>query len=220
MNTQCNILIVDDHPMTVEAYMSLISNSLQTLDIQFFTANTCESAYELITSSTQEFDMAFVDINLPPFETMRIQSGIDLAVLLRNYYPNCKIVMLSMHSEPVIVNEICNRIQPEGFISKSDINFSSFSEICLKIIENEQYYSTSIQEAQKQMTASNLKWDEYDIKILQMIAQGFKTNELTAIVPLSLSAIEKRKSRLKKQLIFEKGSDKDLLEACKKMGLI
>jgi DNA-binding NarL/FixJ family response regulator len=220
MKVICKVLIIDDHPMTVDAYMNLVSASLSHLDVIFFTANSCESAFNLISSNENQFDVAFIDINLPPFETMKIHSGIDLGILVRATHPECKIVMLSMHSEPVIVDEIRMAINPEGFISKSDIDFNSFSEICLKIINDEQYYSESILEAQQQLALVNLKWDEFDIKIVQLIAEGFKTNELPDIISLSLSAIEKRKSRLKKQLIFEKGSDKELIQACKKMGLI
>jgi DNA-binding NarL/FixJ family response regulator len=220
MKVICNVLIIDDHPMTVDAYINLISASLSDFDLSFFTANSCESAYKLISSKENSFDMAFVDINLPPYEPMKLHSGVDLAVLIRSTYPKCKIIMLSMHSEPVIVNEIRMAIDPEGFISKSDIDFNSFSEICLKIINNEQYYSESILEAQQQLALANLKWDEFDVKIVQLIAEGFKTNEIPDIISLSLSAIEKRKARLKKQLIFEKGSDKELIQACKKMGLI
>jgi len=220
MKVICKVLIIDDHPMTVDAYMNLVSASLSHLDVIFFTANSCESAFNLISSNENQFDVAFIDINLPPFEAMKIHSGIDLGILVRASHPECKIIMLSMHSEPVIVNEIRMAINPEGFISKSDIDFNSFSEICLKIINDEQYYSESILEAQQQLALANLKWDEFDVKIVQLIAEGFKTNELPDIISLSLSAIEKRKSRLKKQLIFEKGSDKELIQACKKLGLI
>ena len=220
MATNINVLIIDDHPMTVDAYVNLVKSSLFHLDITFFTADSCESAYNLIVEKSIYFDIAFLDINLPPYDEKKIHTGIDLGVLIRSTFPECKIIMLSMHSEPVIVNEICSVINPEGFISKSDINFSSFSEICIKIIANEQFYSSSIREAICQFKLANLDWDSYDLKIIQLIAEGYKTIELPEIISLSLSAIEKRKSKLKKQLIFEKGSDKELIQACKQMGLI
>lgn len=220
MKVICNVLIIDDHPMTVDAYINLVSASLSHLDINFFTANSCESAYNLISSNENQFDIAFVDINLPPYEVMKIHSGIDLGILVRATHPECKIIMLSMHSEPVIVDEIRMAIDPEGFISKSDIDFNSFSEICLKIMNDEQFYSKSIVEAQQQLLHINMHWDEYDIKIIQLLADGFKTNEIPDLISLSLSAVEKRKSRLKRRLIFEKGSDKELIQTCKKLGLI
>ena len=220
MKKKISILIIDDHPMTVDAYVSIIESSMEDFELNFLIAHDCKSAYHHIINTSVEINVAFVDINLPPYPEKKLQSGVDLAVSLRRHHPQCAIVMLSMHSEPVIVNEICMAVNPEGFVSKSDINFSSFGTICRKIVNDEIYFSPSILEAREQLTLKNLKWDEYDIKILQLIAQGFKMSEMAEMVPLSLSSIEKRKSKLKKQLIFEKGSDKELIDACKNLGLI
>ena len=70
------------------------------------------------------------------------------------------------------------------------------------------------------MIQQNINWDEYDTKILQYIAEGYKTSQLTKLIPLSLSAIEKRKSNIKKQLLFEIGHDKELIEIAKSKGLL
>lgn len=87
------------------------------------------------------------------------------------------------------------------------------------ITKKESYYSKTIVEAQKEFAIKNIKWDEHDSKILQLIADGVKTKDLPHYIPLSLSTIEKRKANLKKQLIFQGGSDADLIERVKKMGL-
>jgi DNA-binding NarL/FixJ family response regulator len=87
------------------------------------------------------------------------------------------------------------------------------------IIKKEFYYSKTIIEAQKEFVMKNINLDKYDCKILQLIADGLKTKDLTRYIPLSLSAIEKRKANLKKQLIFKGGSDAELIERIKKMGL-
>ena len=55
---------------------------------------------------------------------------------------------------------------------------------------------------------------------MYLIAEGFKTKDLPKYIPLSLSAIEKRKASIKKQLILESGSNKELLDSAKSLGLI
>ena len=75
-------------------------------------------------------------------------------------------------------------------------------------------------EAQKEFVVKNIHWDEHDSKIVQLIAEGLKTKDLVNYIPLSLSTIEKRKANLKRQLIFEGGSDAELIERVKKMGLL
>ena len=73
---------------------------------------------------------------------------------------------------------------------------------------------------QKVFVVKNIHWDEHDSKIVQLIAEGLKTKDLVNHIPLSLSTIEKRKANLKRQLIFEGGSDAELIERVKKMGLL
>jgi hypothetical protein len=53
-----------------------------------------------------------------------------------------------------------------------------------------------------------------------LISQGVKTVNLPNYIPLSMSAIEKRKANIKDQLLKEKGSDKDLIEIAKKLGFL
>ena len=125
-----------------------------------------------------------------------------------------------MHNEPLWVNQIYKGINPEGFIAKSDLNYKCFPDIFQSIEKNEVYFSQSIKWSQKIIIQKNINWDDYDSKILQFIAQGIKTNNLPNFIPLSLSAIEKRKANIKKQLILDNGSDKDLIDVAKNLGFI
>jgi DNA-binding NarL/FixJ family response regulator len=45
MNKTLNLLIVDDHPMIIEAYASIISTNLKNYFINFHKATNCEIAY-------------------------------------------------------------------------------------------------------------------------------------------------------------------------------
>jgi hypothetical protein len=53
-----------------------------------------------------------------------------------------------------------------------------------------------------------------------LIAQGIKTINLPDFIPLSLSSIEKRKANIKKQLILNSGTDKELIDVAKNMGFL
>lgn len=219
-----NILIVDDHPMTVDSYVNLLSNSEFQKDIPvFIKSHTCEDAYNKIIfqqNQNNNLDFALLDINLPPYKKLNISNGIDLALLVREKFKNCKIVLLTMHSEPLTVDKIIKSVKPEGFISKSDINFELFPVICKKIMEGETVLSETIVESQRDLFKKNINWDNHDNQILILISQGVKTVNLPNYIPLSMSAIEKRKASIKDQLLKEKGSDKDLIEKAKKLGLL
>lgn len=218
------ILIVDDHPMTVDSYTNLLSyDDFQKNEPSFIKSYNCEDAYNKINfqqKKNAKIDFALLDINLPPYKEHNIFNGIDLALLIREKFPNCKIVLLTMHSEPLTVDKIIKGIKPEGFISKSDINFELFPIICKKILEGDIFRSNTIIESQRELFKRNINWDNHDNQILTLISQGVKTVNLPEYIPLSMSAIEKRKANIKDQLLMGKGSDKDLIEKAKKLGLL
>jgi DNA-binding NarL/FixJ family response regulator len=218
------ILIVDDHPMTVDSYINLLSEAnYKQKKVNFIKSYNCEEAYrEINFRSTQNkaIDLALLDISLPPFKEQNINNGIDLALLLRKKNANCKIILLTMHSEPLTVDKIIKEIKPEGFIAKSDINFELFPTIIKKIFEGGTFHSQTIIESQRNLFKKNINWDIHDNKILLLISEGVKTINLPNYIPLSMSAIEKRKANIKDQLLQGKGSDKDLTEKAKSLGLL
>ena len=218
-----NILIVDDHPINVESYASIIATTDPTKDAKLHLAFDCKQAYEIIAgfkNSGKIMDMAFIDISLPPYEEKELFSGDDVAALIQDYFPKCKIIIISMYNEPAWVDSIIRRIKPQVFIAKSDINFGIISKILEDIHNNQLYYSQTIVEAQNKIPVQNFDWDKHDKKILELLAKGVMTKDLPNFIPLSLSTIEKRKNNLKKQLLFKKGTDIDLLNNAEKAGIV
>jgi hypothetical protein len=55
---------------------------------------------------------------------------------------------------------------------------------------------------------------------LYLLSQGIKTKSLLEHIPLSMSAIEKRKKQLKMLFSVEDGKDETLLEMAKEKGFI
>ncbi|MEP6803696.1 MAG: response regulator, partial [Flavobacterium sp.] len=189
----------------------------------FLKSYNCEDAHNKINFQLKQnlkIDLALLDINLPPYKELKIESGADLAVIIRKKNPTCKIILLTMHSEPLTVDKIIKEINPEGFIAKSDINFELFPIICKKIMDDEIYRSPTIVQSQRDLFKKNINWDNHDNKILTLICQGVKTVNLPNYIPLSMSAIEKRKANIKGQLLMGKGSDRDLIGKAKKLGLL
>lgn len=221
--TPSTFLIVDDHPMAIDGYINLITTSESNSDILFYTAYDLETAYKHyanIIASDIVLDFAFLDVNLPSFPKQNLFTGVDLAFLIRTSFPQCKIVFITMHSEPLWVNKIIDSINPEGFISKNDINFRTFPDAYNAIVLGDRIYSPSIQEARKNLQVNNLSIDQYDSKILLLLSEGKKTVSLPEFIGLSLSAIEKRKAGLKQRLLFHGASDEELIQTARNLGLI
>ena len=134
--------------------------------------------------------------------------------------PQCKIMMLTMHSELVKINNIVKDINPEGLMIKNDLTFDELLFAFDKILNGDSYYSESVLEFIRMSQYDYIQVDIYDKKILYYLSKGIKTNELTSYIPMSLSAIEKRKIHLKEILDVKGGTDVELIYEAKYKGLI
>lgn len=226
MQQDLNILIVDDHPMTVNGYINVLSEEkFEGYNLVFTKALDCEEAYRLITESNESgkpFDIAYLDLSLPPYPDKNIFSGFDLGLLIRNTLPECIIIILTMHSEAALVDRLIKEINPQGILCKSDIDIDEFLNAFKIVFENgDTYLSNKIVKSLKEKVFDNFKLDSYDKQILMRLSEGILTKNIPNYVPLSLSAIEKRKARMKNMLLQGKGGDDyELIEAIKKIGII
>lgn len=219
MKRDLNILIVDDHPMTVNGYINVLSEEeIEGYNLIFTKALDCRQAYDLIT--TQKFDIAYLDLSLPPYEEKNISSGLDLGVLLRETQPECIVIILTMHSESALVDRLIKEINPQGILCKSDIDIDEFVNAFKIIFTGEIYRSNKIVKSLKDKDFDKYALDNYDRQILMRLSEGILTKNIPNYVPLSLSAIEKRKAHLKNMFLDNGGDDHDLIEATKKIGII
>lgn len=217
------VLVVDDHPFTSDAYINLISKEKDENSFKFVKETNCEKAFnsiQFMLKKGKKLDMALLDINLPPYEQGRILSGSDLAVLIREKFPKCKIIMLTMHTEPLLLNKVIKTINPEGFISKNDIDFTTFPNIFFKIKNGENYFSPTINKSIQALVGKTLNWDEYDTQIILLLEKGIQTKDIPNYIDISLSSVEKRKASIKRQLAEQKITDNELITLCKKLKLI
>lgn len=217
-----NIIIVDDHPFIIEGYKNAI-NSYNANDYQFSIkqANDCRSAYNLIAGQTNEvFDIAFFDISMPPYEEKNIFSGEDLALLIKEEMPDCKVVLLTMHTELLKISNIIKKINPSGLIIKNDLTFDELLAAFNNILKGENYYSQTVVNFVSQLHVSHIELDPFDKQILYQLSKGIPRDELTSYVPLSAGAVEKRLSQLMEVLSVTRGTDEALIEKAKEKGLV
>jgi DNA-binding NarL/FixJ family response regulator len=221
MKSPIQILIVDDHPFIIEAYKNAINKYSQNgFEFEVTQANNCKSGYENIIASSKKFDIAFFDISMPEYAEKGIYSGEDLAMLMKTEMPECKIILLTMHTELLKINNIIKNINPSGLIIKNDLTFDELLFAFDKIINNESYYSQTVIKLVGQAQYNNIELDVFDKQILFHLSKGVKTKDLPTYIPLSLSAIEKRKLNIREILEVAGGTDIDLIREAKNKGVI
>jgi len=217
-----NILIVDDHPFIIDGYKNAITRyKPEVYEYSFTQGKDCKTGYNIITNpETAPFDVAFLDISMPVYEEKGINSGEDLAKLIMEYMPNCKIVLLTMYTELLKIKNIIDTINPSGLVIKNDLTFDELLFGFDIVLKNEIYYSHSVIKMANQNNKDIDGIDQFDKLILFHISKGTKTKDIPQYVPISLNAIESRKNNLKELFKIEEGSDIDLIKEAKNRGVI
>jgi DNA-binding NarL/FixJ family response regulator len=217
-----NIIIVDDHPFIIQGYKNAITRyNPKQFEFSIEQANDCKSAYDIITNpETAAFDIAFLDISMPSYEEKGLHSGEDLAKLLMEFMPNCKIILLTMYTELLKIKNIIDTINPSGLVIKNDLTFDELLFGFDKVLKNEIYYSQSIQKMIDLAQSETIEIDLFDKQILFHISKGTKTKDISQYIPISLEAIEKRKLNLKNLLNIKDESDIELVREAKNKGLL
>ena len=226
MKPKFKILIVDDHPMIVEAYKNLLASAeLKEYNFSVETAFDIDSALSKIERSAEAskpYDICFFDIKLPPSSDGKIISGEGLALVARELLPEAKIVILTMFNENHRIYNLLKTVNPDGLLIKNDITSRDFIIAMDSIINNPPYYSsTVINYFRKQSVADpDQLLDDINRKIVYFLSQGVKTKNLPNHINLSLSAIEKRKITIKNLLKLQDANDEDMIEEARKRGFI
>lgn len=189
-----NVLIVDDHLMTIEGYIALFEK-----EISVFTASkalNCEEAYHL-TTSVPVLDIAIIDYQLPEFTEKELNNGIDIALLIKKHHPKCKVIMITAYQEAVIVYDIHRKARPNALIIKNDISYTTFKE-CLG--SENRYLSSTARKAINIINNNEELFNEVNREILLYLKQGFKLDEIGDALSFSESTIQKRITKLKELL--------------------
>lgn len=216
-----NVLVVDDHPMTVDGYINTLSGGFFGENPFFVKAYNCEDAYSILmksVSAKKVFNIAIIDKGLPGFSEKSILSGNDLALVIREKMPNCKIIMITAHTEVIIVYDIVKKVRPEGLIIKNDITPEKLQQAVIDILQGMNYHSSTVKSCINEIWRKELMVEDSNRQILFYLSKGFKINELEGMVYLTSSSIQKRIVKMKDA--FEATDNSGLVREAIKQGFI
>ena len=217
------VLMVDDHPFIIEAYKNAIKgyNTKGAYEFTITQAKDCKTGYEaIVNEDNAHYDIAFFDLSMPTYEEKGIHSGEDLALLVKERMPACKIILLTMHSEMLKINTIIKNINPNGLVIKNDLTFDELLLAFDKILKDENYYSQTVVKLVSQIQFDSNEMDVFDKQLLFHLSKGVRVAELSQYVPLAPAAIEKRLSNLREVLDMQQASDTELVQEAKNKGII
>lgn len=219
-----NIFMIDDHPMIIEGYKSILSFNEMGLTFNYTTAFSCKEAFQVLQKSTiSSFDVVFLDLSLPPYEEEKMFSGEDLAAIIKQKLPETKIIILTSHAEAFMLYDLKKKIKPNGLLVKSDFSAEELLSAFEHIIQGKIYESKTVSEGINEILSTgsnNVLLDEQNREIIRLLSQGVLTKNIPQYLNLGQSAVDKRKAQIKECFSIVGGSDEDIVREAKKHGFI
>jgi DNA-binding NarL/FixJ family response regulator len=184
--------------------------------------SNCDDAAKAIKMNRNEkpYDVALIDIKLPPSKDGKLTSGVDVAILLRQLHPKSRVIILTMHNEDGRIHNILQNINPEGFLIKSDLTSSELSRAFEEVADGRTYYSATVNNHFRKMISNDFSLDQKNLQILYHLSRGVQTKNLSNYINLSLSAIEKRKNHIKELFDIKSANDEVLIEEARRRGFV
>jgi DNA-binding NarL/FixJ family response regulator len=217
-----NVLIVDDHPFIILGYKNgLKLYPKKKFEFTTFEATDCKTGYEIITNPPVEFDIAFLDISMPAYPEKNILSGEDLAKLLKEKMPLCKIILLTMHDERLKVEKVIDEINPIGLIIKSDLTFETMKLAIQSVLQNQFYYSDAVNNYLNLMQSEIVYTDVINKQILFYLNKGIDADDVALYIPiLSSQYVHERIAEMKELLEIPEATNEELVVLAKQKGMM
>lgn len=216
------ILVVDDHPLTVEGYVYSLTQNLKTgQELEFFRASDCKSAYQQLKSALDgqvAFDLALVDYTLPEYAQQHLYNGADLVQLLKTQMPGCKNIILTAHAEVLLIYEIIKNVRPHALAIKNDITPVNLSDMVSQVLQGTYYLSPLVKQAHAEILKKELMFDDNNRLILSYLSKGYRLADLEQYIPLAEVTIRKRISKMK--VTFGVPDTPSLIQEAFKQGFV
>lgn len=217
------ILAVDDHEMTTLGYKYILEDAeFKDFKVKVEIAKSYDAGKDKITFSAQSlrYDIILLDIQLFPPQSKDPRTGVDLAILARKIVPESNLVFMSSYGDNYRINNIFKKVDPEGYMVKSEIDELSLKAMVETVIHKPPYYTAGALAAMRRKMANDIMLDEQDEKILYLLSMGVHTTDIAPAIAAAPSTVEARKRQLKSIFGIRNGNDLALVEEARKRGFL
>ena len=218
------VLIVEDHPLIVNAYKQAFEQIAQDKTVIFnieVALNLDEaSAFYNNQNYMSKCDLVFLDVQLPVGSDKSLLSGEDLGLKIREKYPETKVAILTSLSDHYRLRSILKDIDPDALLLKADLTPGELIRGIQSLITKPPYYTVTVLDHLRKNLVAEVDIDTTDRQLLYELSIGAKMIELPEILNLSKAGVEKRKRNLKILFEVEGVSDRELILEARNRGFI
>jgi two-component system, NarL family, nitrate/nitrite response regulator NarL len=180
------LLIVDDHPMVLEGMKSMLAQ-ISFVELMGVAANAYDAVHLLKTSAPH---IVITDINMPEI------SGIELALKIKNEFPQVKIIAMSTFKERSYISQMIQN-GASGYLVKS-ASKEEIEEAILSVYEGKLYMSLdiSLTASDKQEMQNIPILSTREKEVLQLIADGLTNPQIAAQLFLSMHTVDSHRKNI------------------------
>ncbi|WP_299902555.1 hypothetical protein [uncultured Aquimarina sp.] len=215
------VLIIDSNQILVEGYKSILANSSKSsYSFSIQVIEEINDSWFKKASNMNRWDVVLIEFNLTSKITIANSLIENFLLKIKKISHRTKVLIVTKTTDRYKIYNYIKKINPEGFLLKSEVDPDILFQAIHNIINGNKYYSSSIIQILQLQLQLHLDIDDIDRSILHNLSKGVKTKDLVKIVPLSLAGIEKRKRRLRDLLKVEAKNQKLLIEKASDLGII
>lgn len=197
--SKIQLAVVDDHNLFRKGMTSILQQ-VPDFEVVMEATNGQEFIDKL---QNQPIDVVLLDLQMP------VLDGIKTTKIVREKFPDVKVLILSMQDEDQFVLHLME-IGANGYLLK-DTDPEEVEKAIRKVIETEIYFSDFVskimlrkmnRKPQQESKIFNYKTDlsEREILVLKYICEGLTTAEIGKIVALSPRTVEGHRLRMMEKL--------------------
>ncbi|MEJ2717688.1 MAG: response regulator transcription factor [Deltaproteobacteria bacterium] len=192
------VLIADDHSIVRDGLRQLINSQADMKVVS--EAKDGRDALEKARSARP--DVVLLDIGMPQL------SGLDVARLIKERLPDCRIVVLSMHENEAYVHQLLDA-GALGYVLKTSAS-TEVLEAIRAASRNEFFLSSSVNaevinsylknRREKPVTRGYDLLTEREQQVFRLIAEGNTTAQIAEILCVSPKTVEKYRANITSKL--------------------
>ncbi|MEM9052906.1 MAG: response regulator transcription factor [Bacteroidota bacterium] len=191
------IFIVDDHQIVIDGLEKIIQE-IPDLEIVGI-ANNGQEAIERIPLLNP--DLVLMDLDMP------ILNGLEASKKLLASFPELQIIILTMHSERVVVEKMM-KMGISGYLIKN----ADKEELVLgirQVLKGKKYFQAELMEgfvSSSQLNTSSMEMSqlsdlsEREVEVLVEIAKGLTSAEIADVLHISLRTVETHRKNIHQKL--------------------